>query len=107
MRFVYGVILGFLATVVGVILYLALGGGEYLLVLSPTYHGMKSRLEVLEKAEQQRDELARRLAELERRFQELARRFEDVTTMARPSGDTGAPEGAEVTPTDEPTPATP
>ncbi|MGH7856195.1 MAG: hypothetical protein ACREQY_02620 [Candidatus Binatia bacterium] len=97
MRFLYGLILGVLGTVIGVILYLALGGGEYLLVLSPTHHQMKTRLEVLQKVEEQRDQLAQKLETLEGRFQELARRFAEIQTPAR-EGERPAAESAPPSP---------
>ena len=78
MRFLYGVILGVLASVIGAILYLALAGGEYLLILSPKYQEMKSRLAALEKAEAQRDDLANRLQDLERRFTDLGARLTEL-----------------------------
>jgi hypothetical protein len=97
MRFLYGVILGILASVIGAILYLALAGGEYLLILSPKYQEMKSRLTALEKAESQRDELADRLQDLERRFTDLGQRLTELRggapapgSVAEPPSDAGA-----------------
>lgn len=78
MRFLYGVILGVLASVISSILYLALAGGEYLLILSPRYQELRSRVVALEKAEEQRDQLADRLQELERRFTDLSQRFTEM-----------------------------
>jgi hypothetical protein len=103
MRFLYGVILGVLASVIGAILYLALAGGEYLLILSPKYQEMKSRLAALEKAEAQRDELATRLQDLERRFTDLGQRL----TALRGEGGAPAPTIPEPAPEPEaePTPA--
>ena len=85
MRFLYGVILGILASVIGAILYLALVGGEYLLILSPKYQEMKSRLASLEKAEAQRDALAGRLQDLERRFTDLGQRLTELHGGAPPA----------------------
>lgn len=82
MRFLYGVILGVLASVIAAILYLALGGGEYLLVLSPTFHEMKSRIGELERAEKQRDQLTVRLEQLARALEDLERRFGEVSQRA-------------------------
>jgi hypothetical protein len=78
MRFFYGFFVGVLATVIAAILYLAFAGGEYLLVLSPRYQEMKSSLASLEKAAQQRDQLATKLEDLERRFRDLAERFTEI-----------------------------
>ena len=78
MRFLYGVILGVLASVISSILYLALAGGEYLLILSPRYQELRSRVVALERAEEQRDQLADRLQELERRFTDLSQRFTEM-----------------------------
>ena len=101
MRFLYGVILGVLASVIGAILYLALAGGEYMLILSPKYQEMKSRLAALEKAEAQRDELASRLQDLERRFTDLGQRL----TALHGDGGVAAPTIPEPAPEVEPTPA--
>lgn len=101
MRFLYGVILGVLASLIGAILYLALAGGEYLLILSPQYQEMKSRLAALEKAEAQRDELASRLQDLERRFTDLGQRL----TALRGDGGAPAPSIVEPSPEAAPTPA--
>jgi hypothetical protein len=105
MRFLYGLILGILGAVIAAILYLAVGGGEYLLVLSPTYHQMKTRLEVLEKAEAQRDQLAQKLEALETKFQDLARRFGDVHAAVRepqpPPEEGGLPPSGEPSPKSE------
>ena len=103
MRFLYGLILGIIASVIAAILYLAFAGGEYLLALSPKYHDMRSRIGELEKAEQQRALLAEKLGRLEERFRDLARRFESL----RPPPSTGSeapPADAEesLSPTDEP-----
>lgn len=95
MRFVYGFIAGLLVCVIGAILYLALGGGEMLLVLSPQYHEMKSKISALEKAEQQRDQLASKLEDLEKRFGELSQRFTDLqSTARREAAGTGAAESS-------------
>ena len=61
MRFVYGFILGVLASVISAILYLAFAGGEYLLQLSPHYHEMVSSISSLKEAKEQRDQLTARL----------------------------------------------
>jgi hypothetical protein len=82
MRFLYGLILGLMSAVIGAILYLALAGGEYLLVLSPAYHEMKTQLAVLERADRHREELAKKLEVLEGRFQDLSRRFEHLRSAA-------------------------
>jgi hypothetical protein len=86
MKFFYGLVLGILATLVGTILYLGLGGGELLLKLSPTFHEMKTRLEVLGRAEEQRLELARKLELLEQKFSGLAERFEALRRSAESRG---------------------
>jgi hypothetical protein len=78
MRFIYGTILGMLATVIGAILYLAFAGGDYLLALSPKYHDLASRIENCSKAEAQRDQLAQRLESLEASFEALTRRFNEL-----------------------------
>jgi hypothetical protein len=114
MRFLYGLILGILASVIAAILYLALVGGEYLLILSPKYQEMRSRLIALEKAEAQRDQLADRLRDLERRFTELSARFSGIADetseppapppVPSPSLDVPAPEGMPEVPPVEPTP---
>ena len=102
MRFLNGVILGILACVIGAILYLALAGGEYLLILSPKYQEMKSRLASLERAEAQRDELATRLQDLERRFTDLGQRLTELRGGGAPAAPPiTAPEPA---PEPEPTP---
>lgn len=104
MRFLYGLILGILASLIAAILYLALAGGEYLLILSPTYQEMRSRLLTLEKAEAQRDQLADRLRDLERRFTELSSRFAGIAEEPAPAP---APP-PEMPPLDEaPTPPSP
>ncbi len=78
MRFLYGLIFGVLATLIASILYLAIGGGDYLLVLSPKYHEMKTSIDMLQKAEQQRDQLAGKLDGLEKKFNELAQRYAEL-----------------------------
>ena len=83
MRFIYGLILGILATLIGSILYLAIGGGEYLLVLSPKYHEMRSSIDSLQKAEQQRDQLAGKLDALEKKFNELAQRYSELHAASK------------------------
>ena len=101
MRFLYGVILGILASVIGAILYLALAGGEYLLILSPKYQELKSRVAALEKAEDQRDQLAARLQDLERRFTDLGQRLTELRGGAPAIGEPVAPSPV---PEPEPTP---
>jgi hypothetical protein len=91
MRFLYGFILGILSAVIAAILYLALGGGDYLLVLSPTYHEMKSSIDSLQRAAQQRDQLAGKLDDLEKRFSDLSRRFAELHAASK----SPTPEGAE------------
>lgn len=108
MRFLYGLILGILASLIAAILYLALAGGEYLLILSPKYQEMRSRLLTLEKAEAQRDQLADRLRDLERRFTELSSRFagiadEPAVAPAPPPPETPPLDEAPI-PSPEPTP---
>lgn len=114
MRFLYGLILGILASLIAAILYLALAGGEYLLILSPRYQEMRSRLLTLEKAEAQRDQLADRLRDLERRFTELSARFSGISAESddlpapspapSPSLDLPAQEDVPEPPAGEPTP---
>lgn len=103
MRFLYGLILGIITSVIAAILYLAFAGGDYLLVLSPKYHDMRSRLGELEKAEQQRAQLAEKLGKLEERFRDLARRFESLHASP-PAGMEAPPAGGiePLSPTDEP-----
>jgi hypothetical protein len=95
MRFLYGLLLGILASLIAAILYLALGGGDVLLVLSPKYQEMKSRLDSLQKAAEQRDHLAGKLEDLETKFSDLTRRFSEMqagrpTAAATPAGGTSA-----------------
>lgn len=92
MRFLYGTIFGVLVTVVAAILYLAVAGGEYLLRLSPEYHDMKSRVANLEKADEQRDMLMKRLETLEEKFQSLRERFTNLSEQTPPEPPTSTEE---------------
>ncbi len=83
MRFLYGVLLGVLVTVIAAILYIAFAGGDYLLLLSPKYHEMQSQVLSLQKAEEQRDQLAKRLESLELNFDSLTRRFNELQGAGR------------------------
>ncbi len=85
MRFLYGFILGVLATTIGAILYLAFAGGEYVVQLSPHYHELTSEVASLREAKAQRDQLAGRLDALTRSFDELTRRFSDLAHAPRES----------------------
>ncbi|MET0152768.1 MAG: hypothetical protein ABW298_09200 [Candidatus Binatia bacterium] len=78
MRFVYGFILGVLASVISAVLYLAFAGGEYLLQLSPHYHEMVSTIGSLKEAREQRDQLSARLDALADGFDQLTRRFNEL-----------------------------
>jgi hypothetical protein len=89
MRFLYGLILGVLLTMIGSILYLALAGGEYLLALSPRYQEMRTKLEPCEKVAAQRDMLTDRLNDLEKQFTELSSRFSSLGNRA--TGEEAAP----------------
>ncbi len=91
MRFVYGVLLGALVTVIAAILYVAFAGGDYLLLLSPKFHEMQSQVVSLQKAEEQRDQLAKRLESLELNFDSLTRRFNELQGAGRESHAEGAP----------------
>lgn len=82
MRFIYGFIMGVLSTTIASILYLAFGGGEYLVQLSPHYHELNSEVAALRDAKQQRDQLASRLDALAKSFDELTRRFADLQRNA-------------------------
>src|SRR5262245_55312898 len=83
MRFVYGFILGVLASVIAAILYLAFAGGEYLLQLSPHYHDMVSSIAALKEAKEQRDQLTARLDALADGFDQLTRRFNELQETTR------------------------
>jgi hypothetical protein len=83
MRFVYGFILGVLASVISAILYLAFAGGEYLLQLSPHYHEMVSSIASLKEAKEQRDQLTVRLDALADGFDQLTRRFNELQETTR------------------------
>jgi hypothetical protein len=97
MRFVYGFILGVLASVISAILYLAFAGGEYLLQLSPHYHEMVSSIASLKEAKEQRDQLTARLDALAEGFDQLTRRFNELQETTRepmhhaPGVQSGAP----------------
>jgi hypothetical protein len=82
MRFVYGFILGVLASVITAILYLAFAGGDYLLQLSPHYHEMLSTIGSLKEAREQRDQLSARLDALADGFDQLTRRFNELQEAA-------------------------
>ena len=86
MRFVYGFILGVLASVIAAILYLAFAGGEYLLQLSPHYHDMVSSIASLKDAKEQRDLLTARLDALADGFDQLTRRFNELQETTREPG---------------------
>lgn len=101
MRFVYGFVLGVLVSVISAILYLALAGGGYLLVLSPEYQEMRTKLAPCEKVEQQRDQLTERLGDLERRFAEITERFGGLSAGA-PAALAEPPPLVEATPALEP-----
>jgi len=83
MRFIYGFILGVLASVISAILYLAFAGGEYLLQLSPHYHEMASSIASLREAKDQRDQLTARLDALADGFDQLTRRFNELQESTR------------------------
>ena len=86
MRFVYGLILGVLASVIAAILYLAFAGGEYLLQLSPHYHDLVSSIASLKDAKEQRDQLTARLDALADGFDQLTRRFNELQETTREPG---------------------
>jgi uncharacterized phage infection (PIP) family protein YhgE len=90
MRFVYGFILGVLASVISAILYLAFAGGEYLLQLSPHYHEMVSTIASLKEAREQRDQLSARLDALADGFDQLTRRFNELQDAASEPSHRGA-----------------
>ena len=114
-RFVYGFILGVLATVIAAILYLAFAGGEYLLQLSPRYHDMASNLTSMKETKEQRDQLAVRLDALADGFDQLTRRFNELRetreAARRPPTEPEAPPQAPAPPHPrprvEPSPAPP
>jgi hypothetical protein len=87
MRFIYGFMLGVLASVIAAILYLAFGGGGYLLELSPRYHDMAATITALKEAKEQRDQLAARLETLAGAFDALTRRFNDLQEPGRHSAE--------------------
>jgi hypothetical protein len=102
MRFIYGFIMGVLATVISAILYLAFANGDYLLQLSPHYHEMTSTIASLREAKEQRDQLAARLDTLTNGFEQLTRRFNDLQETTRePAARRGAGPQAEPAPTAE------
>jgi hypothetical protein len=78
MRFIYGLVFGVMASVIGAILYLAFADGQYLLQLSPRYHEMQSTIAGLNEAKQQRDQLAGRLETLTAALEDLTRRFNEL-----------------------------
>jgi len=86
MRFVYGFVLGVLASVIAAILYLAFAGGEYLLQLSPHYHDLVSSIASLKDAKEQRDQLTARLDALADGFDQLTRRFNELQETTREGG---------------------
>ncbi len=106
MRFVYGFILGVLASVITAILYLAFGGGEYLLQLSPHYHEMVSTIGSLKEAKEQRDQLSARLDALADGFDQLTRRFNELQeTVNEPVHRGSAPPSEVASPGTEAPPA--
>src|SRR5262245_2344133 len=98
MRFVYGFILGVLASVIGAILYLAFAGGEYLLQLSPHYHEMVSSIASLKDAKEQRDQLTARLDALADGFDQLTRRFNELQETTREPGHHAPSVQSDITP---------
>jgi hypothetical protein len=92
MRFIYGWLLGVIASVIGAILYLAFADGQYLLQLSPRYHEMQSTIAGLKEAKQQRDQLADRLEMLTGSLEDLTRRFNELreTSCGPASAHTGS-----------------
>jgi|ERR1051325_9293918 len=105
MRFVYGFILGVLVSVIVAILYLAFGGGDYLLQISPRYHDLVSQLASLRDVKEQRDLLAQRLDALADGFDQLTRRFNELQeTMRDPQHRRGPLADSPVPPPPEPTP---
>ncbi len=95
MRFLYGLILGVLATVIGSILYLAFTGGDYLLLLSPKYQGLASAMDSCKQAVEQRNQLTVRLEAVERSFEKLSQRFNELQSS---HPDLHAPGGADSSP---------
>jgi uncharacterized phage infection (PIP) family protein YhgE len=102
MRFIYGLIMGVLVTVVSAILYLAFSSGDYLLQLSPHYHEMTSEIASLKDAKQQRDQLATRLETLASGFEQLTRRFNELQETTRESACRGSAPQGESPPSMEP-----
>jgi hypothetical protein len=100
MRFIYGFIFGVLASTIGAILYLAFGGGEYLLQISPRFHDMAATITSLKDAKEQRDLLANRLDALAEGFDQLTQRFNELTQTVRETPHHGPAE-----PLPPPTPA--
>jgi len=112
MRFIYGMLFGVMASVIGAILYLAFADGQYLLQLSPRYHEMQSTIGGLKEAKEQRDQLADRLERLAGSLDELTRRFNELretgcAPAAHPSVSQiePSPKPTEVPPTPRPRPA--
>jgi len=103
-RFIYGFILGMLATVIGAILYLAFAGGDYLLQLSPRYHELASSVSSLKETKEQRDQLAVRLDSLAEGFDQLTRRFNELRESRRGPETTEAPPPAALPPVAHPRP---
>ncbi len=101
MRFIYGLIMGVLATVISAILYLAFANGDYLLQLSPHYHEMTSTIASLKEAKEQRDQLAARLDTLTNGFEQLTRRFNDLQEATKEPARRGAGPQVEPAPTSE------
>jgi hypothetical protein len=112
MRFIYGIVFGVMASVIGAILYLAFADGQYLLQLSPRYHEMRSTIAGLQEAKQQRDELAARLEKLTASLDDLTRRFNELretgcgTATTRPGPIAAEPPPAPRAP-EAPTPTPP
>ena len=119
MRFIYGLLFGVLASVIGAILYLAFADGQYLLQLSPRYHEMQSTIAGLKEAKEQRDQLTDRLEMLAGSLDDLTRRFNELreigcpptaghpgpmTSEAQPPSKAPEPPAAQPPPTPPPTP---
>lgn len=107
MRFIYGFIMGVLTTTIASILYLAFGGGEYLVQLSPHYHELNSEVAALRDAKLQRDQLASRLDTLAKSFDELTRRFAGLQRSAPDPAAGEAPTAEPATPPSPTSGATP
>ena len=83
MRFIYGFIMGVLATSSPRSSISRLRGGDYVLQLSPHYHEMTSTIASLKEAKEQRDQLAARLDTLANGFEQLTRRFNELQETTR------------------------